>query len=160
MSLTRCYDDDGQVYSVAAESLQFSPAVYGIFIENNRVLLLRRANAGLYAPPGLLLPDHEEPGEAIRHYFRRLTGVSPILGALLLIQEQYRWLEGQGWRVAAMYYGLQRPFTASLHLNSDAVAGASPEWVELLALQRSQFQFGFKAVSAGITQLPKQLDRS
>jgi ADP-ribose pyrophosphatase YjhB (NUDIX family) len=161
MSLTRCYDDDGRVYLVADESLQFSPAVFGIFInENDRILLLRQANTGLYIPPGLLVPEHETPGQAIRHYFRRLTGVSPILGALLLIQEQYRWLEGQGWRVAAMYYGVQRPFTASLHLNPEAVTGASPEWVELLTLQRSQFQFGFNAVSAGIAQLPRQFYRS
>lgn len=152
MSLMRCYDDDGQAHLAAVESLQFSPAVYGIFIENTRVLLLRQGPHGLYAPPGLLLPGHEQPGQALRHYFRRLTGLTPILGSLLLIEEQHRWLEGQGWRVAAMYYALQRPFTGSIHLNPDSATGAAPEWVELMALQRQQFQFGFQAVAAGIAR--------
>lgn len=153
MSLTRCYDDDGRAYLVAAESLQFSPAVYGIFIENNRILLLRQAGAGLYTPPGLLLPDHEQPGQAIRRYFRRLTGMTPVLGSLLLVEEQYRWVTGQGWRLAVMYYALQRPFTATIHLNPETATGAAPEWVDLIDLQRRQFQFGFKAVAAGIGRL-------
>jgi ADP-ribose pyrophosphatase YjhB (NUDIX family) len=153
MSLIRCYDDAGQAHPVAAEALQFSPAVYGIFIENNaRVLLLSQPRSALYAPPGLLLAKDEQPTQAIRHYFRRLAGISPILGSLLLVEEQYRWLDGQGWRVAALYYGIKRPFSASIHLQPDTATGTVPEWVDLAALQRQQFQFGYKAIMAGIAQ--------
>lgn len=154
MSVVRCYDNDGQAHPVATEALQFSPAVYGIFIENSRILLLRHPRSGLYSLPGRLLMLHEQPTQAIHHYFRQLAGISPVVGSLLLMEEHYRWLNGQGWRVAVLYYGVQRPFSASFHLQPDTATGAIPEWADLTDLQRQQFLFGFQAVKAGSANVP------
>lgn len=153
MSAIHCYDDDGQVHVVDAESLQFCPAVYGIFIENDRLLLLVQSKSRLFAPPGCLLTPNESPAQAIRHYFRRLVDITPELGPLLFLEDQYRWLDGRPWHISAMYYALARPFTASIRLNETMATDAAPEWVDLLDLERRQFLFGFKAVVAGVTRL-------
>lgn len=153
MSEIQCYDDDGQAHITAAESLQFSPAVYGIFIENDRLLLLSRKSTGLYAPPGCILTPNENPAQAIRHYFRRLANITPVLGPLLFIEDQCRWLDARAWQISALYYALERPFTASIHLNESVETEATPEWIDLFDLQRSRFQFGFKAVAAGVSRL-------
>ncbi|MCB8984849.1 MAG: hypothetical protein H6659_13550 [Ardenticatenaceae bacterium] len=153
MSTIHCYDDDGQVHLVGAESLHFSPAVYGVFIENDRLLLLAHQGSGLYTPPGCILTPNESPAQAIRHYFRRLVDITPELGPLLFIEDQYRWLDGRPWQITALYYALARPFTASIGLNESVEADAPPRWVDLFDLQRSQFLFGFKAVTAGVSRL-------
>lgn len=149
MSVVRCYDDEGTAHDVAVDSLGFSPAVYGIFIENERLLLLANGRTGLCAPPGCILTANEAPTQAIRHYFRRLTGITPQLGPLLLLEDQFRWLDGRAWRIAAMYFAVSRPFTASLHFDETLDPDITPQWVDLFDLQRNQFLFGLKAVVAG-----------
>jgi len=153
MSPIHCYDDNGQSHVVGAESLHFSPAVYGIFIENDRILLLSRGSTRLYTPPGCFLTPNEIPVQSIRHYFRRLVDITPVLGPLLFIEDQYRWLDGRAWQISALYYALERPFTASLHLNETLEPDHTPQWVDLFDLQRSQFLFGYKAVTAGASRL-------
>jgi ADP-ribose pyrophosphatase YjhB (NUDIX family) len=153
MSTVHCYDDDGLVHEVSSDSLAFSPAVYGIFIENDRLLLLSRNSTSLYTPPGCLLQANEVPTQAVRHYFRRLVGFTPALGSLLFVEDQYRWFDGRAWLVSALYYAVERPFTDSIHINETLEPEHTAVWVDLLDLQRSQFQFGFKAATAGISHL-------
>jgi ADP-ribose pyrophosphatase YjhB (NUDIX family) len=150
MSVVCCYDEDGQLHLVAPDTLVFAPAVYGIFIEDQRILLLQQQN-GLYAPPGRLVAFNESPNQVIRHYFRRLAEATLDLGPLLVVEEQYRWLNGRAHRITALYYGLERPSTASIRLNETLELPSRPLWVDLLTLQRHHFQFGFNAVMAGIT---------
>ncbi len=151
MSVVCCYDDDGLPHVVAAESFLFAPAVYGIFIEDNRALLLEQQPRRLYAPPGCLLSANETPTQVIRHYFRRLTEATLDLGPLLLVEEQHRWLNGRAYRISALYYALERPSTASIHLNETMAPQTRPVWVDIFDLQRHHFQFGFRAVVAAVT---------
>lgn len=149
MSAIRCYDEYGLAHLIDADSLNFTPAVYAVFIENGRILLLNHKQSNLYTPPGLLVPPQDLPDQAIRHYLRRLVGFTPALGALLLVEEQYRVLKGDGWQLAALYYEVKRPFTESIHLNEELEPLATLQWVDLEALVLSQFQFGYQAVMAG-----------
>lgn len=91
--------------------------------------------------------------QAVRHYFRRLVGFTPALGALLFVEDQYRWFDGRAWLVSALYYAVERPFTDSIHINETLEPEHTAVWVDLLELQRSQFLSGYKAVVAGISQL-------
>ncbi|MBK8986967.1 MAG: hypothetical protein IPM39_12970 [Chloroflexi bacterium] len=153
MSSVHCFDNDGLIHLAAADSLAFASAVYGIFVENDRLLLLSQKSTQLYAPPGCILTFHQVPTQAIRHYFRRLAAITPNLGPLLLLEDQYRWLDGRAWRIAAMYYAVSRPFTAAIYLNETLEPDATPTWIDPDALQRDQFLFGYKAVTAGISRL-------
>lgn len=147
-----CYDIHGNAVPVAAEAITFRPAVYGIYIENRQVLLQKQLQTGLWHPPGTMLAPSDTPTQAIRHYFRQIAGVTPVIGSLLFVEDQY-FLdeERRAWKLSAMYYGLERPLTTATTLTESEEASQT-QWVPLAELQREQFQFGYEAVQAGKLQ--------
>ncbi|MCB9008686.1 MAG: NUDIX hydrolase [Ardenticatenaceae bacterium] len=152
MATIICSDIHGNAVPVAAESISFRPAVYGIFIENSQVLLQKRPQTGLWYPPGVMLSASDTPTQVIRHYIRQIIGLTPVIGSLLFVEDQY-FLdeERRAWKLSAMYYGLERPLTAATALTESEDASQT-EWVPLADLQREQFQFGYEAVQAGKLQ--------
>jgi ADP-ribose pyrophosphatase YjhB (NUDIX family) len=146
MMTIQIFDEQGQAKSVSSENLMFRPAVYGIFIEQDQILLLRDQATQLLFPPGRIVPENEEPAQAIRHYFRELADIAPILGPLLFIENQYRQEGEQAWQLSVLYYAIERPSTASIRFSEDEQT--QPEWLRLDELERAQFQFGYEAVQA------------
>lgn len=149
MATILCHDVHGKTVPVAPEALLFRPAVYGIFIENNQVLLQKHPHSELWRPPGVLLADNETPGQAIRHAFRQLTGMTPRLGPMLYVEDQYV-VDGEqrAWHFAVVYYALERPSTAATLSDSGKM-----EWVALETLRRREMQFGYEAIQAGRLRL-------
>lgn len=153
MATVCCYDVYGNAVPVAPESIAFRPAVYGIFIENEHILLLRHPQSELWHPPGSMLAAHETPTQAVRHYFRQLTGMTPILGPLLFVEDQYH-IDGarQAWHLSVLYYALDRP-TATAATLAELESSAQPDWLPLAELERNQMQFGYEAIQAGWLRL-------
>lgn len=149
MATILCYDDNGNTVPVAPEALTFRPAVYGILIENNQVLLDRHPVSGLWQPPGGMLAANESPTQQIRQIFRRLTGISPRLGPVLYMEELFLIDdERRAWQYAVLYYALERHTAVTPQADSARV-----EWVPLADLQRQQMQIGYEAIRAGRLQL-------
>ena len=152
MATIVCYDIYGNAVPVAAESITFRPAVYGIFIENSQILLQKQPQTGLWHPPGTLLAASDTPTQVIRHYIRQIIGLTPGIGSLLFVEDQYFIdEERRAWKQSAMYYGLERPLSSATALTESEEASQT-EWVPLADLQREQFQFGYEAVQAGKIQ--------
>lgn len=152
MATIVCYDIHGNAVPVAAESITFRPAVYGIFIENSQVLLQKQPQTDLWHPPGTMLTTSNPPTQVIRHYFRQITGLTPVIGSLLYVEDQYFLDEARrAWKLSAMYYGLERPLTTATSLTEEEET-TQTQWVPLADLQREQFQFGYEAVQAGKLQ--------
>lgn len=145
----RCYDSQGNAVDILADQLQFTPAVYGIFIENEQVLLLRAAENSLWQLPGAWLGSNETPDQLLRRLFRQLLGIMPLIGPLLFVEDRYELdKRRQGWHVATLYYALGRPSSpvptlAATRLHSQAA------WIPLNQLERQQLHFGYEAIKAG-----------
>lgn len=148
MATIICYDVHGNRVPVAPEALLFRPAAYGLFMENNQVLLLKHEDTGLWYPPGKMLADNETPAQAVRYTFRKLSGMTPQLGSLIYVEDQY-FVDGErrAWQLSVMYYGLERPSAAATLTESEAMT-----WVPLDELSRRDMQFGFEAIQAGRLQ--------
>ncbi|MCA9966159.1 MAG: hypothetical protein KC423_18040 [Anaerolineales bacterium] len=142
-----CYDVYGNAVSVGRSDIAFEPAVYGIFIENERVLLARHPVTGLWHPPGEILTGSLRPEQAIRRYFQRQLRILPELDGLLWLEERYVMDEqGQARGLSVLYYGLKRPFdTKSVAVKT----GALLQWVSLAEVDRTHMQFGYDALQAG-----------
>lgn len=148
-----CYDWEGNAHSVAVEHVQFRPAVYGIFIENDQVLLVRHPHTDRWQPPGGILRSDETPSQAVRHYFRQITGMTPRLGPLLSIDDQYLIDENeQAWHLSVLYYALDRP-EATVATLTEIESSAQPEWVHLAQLRREDLQLGYDAIEAARLRL-------
>lgn len=148
MTTIQFFDAQGHTYAVQSKNLTFRPAVYGILIEQNQILLLHDRNTGLFLIPGRMLDENEVPNLAIRTYFREWASITPQLGTLLFIENQYRQDADQSWQLSALYYEIKRPPLASITF-LEKNAHFQPEWVQLDTLVRTQFQFGYEAVQAG-----------
>lgn len=149
MATIICHDVHGKPTPVAAEALQFSPAVYGIFIENELVLLQKQPKSGLWQPPGRPLTAQDVPTQALRHLFRELTGVIPVVGPFFYIEDQFFLDEEQcPWHLSLMYYLVERPPVAATALPAVATV-QQPEWVPLAEISRAGMQFGYDAIQAG-----------
>lgn len=144
-----CYNPEGTPVPVPADSLTFRPAVYGIFIENQQVLLMRDPAVDLWRPPGGILQPHEPPTQAVRHFFREVTGMTPKLGPLLHVEEKYRIDDdGQAWHLTMLYYALDRP-EATVATLTEIENTIQPDWVPLNELRREQLLLGYEAIEAG-----------
>lgn len=143
-----CTNSQGSLVPVPAAELTFSPAVYGILIENRRVLLQQHLGTGLWRPPGGILRRGQTPERGVRAFFRAATGFLPDLTSLLYIEEQHRLDErGRPWHLSVFYYGLQRSVEGAVGLASVADS-QRPEWVPVQTLTRTEMQFGYPAVIA------------
>lgn len=153
MNMVRCYDAAGNAVAVAPEAITFRPAVYGIFIENQQVVLLAQPQTNLWRPPGRILQSHEVPTQVVRHTFRQVTDMMPALGPLLFVEDQYRVDEdGRAWHLSVLYYALNRA-----EVTPTTFTGISPapqyEWIPLSALRRDRMLFGYEAIQAGRLRL-------
>lgn len=153
MHTVYCATSQGTLVAVPEAEIRFSPAVYGILIENRRVMLQQDVESGLWHPPGGILLDGQTPERAVRAYFRTATGFLPALTSLLYLEEQYRLDEqGRAWALSIFYYGLERG-TGSLVGLAGVAEHQRPEWVPVQTLSREDVQFGYPAIMAGVRRL-------
>jgi ADP-ribose pyrophosphatase YjhB (NUDIX family) len=142
-----CYNDAGEVTAVPYAALQFRPAVYGLLLERGELLLIPHAETLGWRLPGGMMNPNETPEQALQARFREITGITPQIERLLLVDERYYLDEnGQGWRLADMFFAVQRPST---RLDSMLATDYEPrpQWVELTNLQRPQMELGYAAVN-------------
>lgn len=152
MQTVRCYDAQGNAADVAVDQLEFTPAVYGIFIENEQILLLRHPQTKRWVLPGAWLGVKETPHELLRRVFRQLLGITPEIGPLLFLEDRYELDRRQGWHVATLYHAVERPTTAvaaPVQMRQNSIAS----WLPLNQVQRHEMQFGYEAIQAGELRL-------
>ena len=159
--VTYCVDEEGELIAVPAEQVPFRPAVYGILIDNGRVILERRGPKNLWRPLGDRLACGQTPAQVLQARFRASTGFVPMPGPLLLLEEQHRVDdEGQAWHLVAMYYALRRPAgSVAMAMMGDKASqregsqgevspGEGSQWVPLEELTPEMMLFGYRAIDA------------
>jgi ADP-ribose pyrophosphatase YjhB (NUDIX family) len=144
-----CFDNNGQVVDVPGEPVGVRPAVYGILIENDQVLLQPHETTDLWQPPGKVLEEGETPTSAVLRCFQATAGIQPVITGLLMVEDRC-WVDKEGrlWQLSVLYYALKRP-TAGVAGMIDFDNAAHPEWFPLENLTREKMLLGFEAVEAG-----------
>jgi hypothetical protein len=129
------------------------PAVYGILIENDQVLLQPHESSKLWQPPGRILRTGDVPTSAVLRCFQAAAGIQPLITSLLLAEDRY-WqdMDGHLWQLSVLYYALIRP-TAGVAGVIDFDSPARPEWFPLENLTREKMLLGYEAVEAGRARL-------
>lgn len=153
MTTIVCYDPHGQPVLAAANTLTFSPAAYGIFIDNHDILLIKDAANGWMTWPGAVLQVGERPCHVISRTYHQLTGIIPVVGPLLFMEDLYQVdSNGRAWHISAMFYWVERPSATAISLNI-IDANHQPQMITADLVQRSQLQFGYQALQAGLHRL-------
>lgn len=143
-NITYCVDEEGDVVSVPAREVVFRPAVYGILIDNQRVVLERHGEKDLWRPLGGRLDRGETPSQVLQARFQAATGFAPVRGPFLLLEEQHCVdAEGRAWHLAAIYYALRRPAGSMATMGDEG-----PQWIPLDELAPERMLFGYRAIEA------------
>ena len=145
MSQVPCLTTTGALVLAPAEEVAFGVAVYGILVENERVLLRRHLQTALWEPPGGPLVGRQGPEQGVRSLFRAQTGLVCDTALRLLLESQHRVDEqGQAWELTVIYYQLRRSRGSTITV--PAGGSEQPLWVPLDELQREQMQTGYDAI--------------
>jgi ADP-ribose pyrophosphatase YjhB (NUDIX family) len=147
-----CYDKAGEAIAVSPDAIIFRPAAYGILIENEQILLVSDPDTSLWHPPGHILEAHETPTQALKHHLRQVVSLTPLIGPLLFVEDQYRIDEAdQAWHLSLLYYALDRPPYSAVTLGE--METSEVKWVRLAELERPNLQFGYEAIQAACLRL-------
>jgi ADP-ribose pyrophosphatase YjhB (NUDIX family) len=151
MKRVACLTGSGELLLVPASELQYGVVVYGILIENQRVLLRRNPETDLWQPPGGHLVARQAPDQGVRSLFRAQTGLVCDPGRRLFLETQHR-IDSQGiaWELAVIYYDLQRHPGSMITLPPGD--GDQPVWLPLGELKREECQTGYEAIQVAAQQ--------
>lgn len=153
MSQVPCLTPAGELVLAPAEAITFGVAVYGILIENDRVLLRRHPETELWEPPGGPLVGRQAPEQGVRSLFRAQTGLVCDPVQRLLLESQHRLdEEGQAWELTVIYYQLERNRGSTITAPADG--SEPPLWVPLDELRRAEMQTGYDAVQVARRESP------
>lgn len=99
-----CHDYKGKLYKVNAKKLVFRPSIYGVLIENNKVLLSRQWDG--YDFPGGGAELHETIDQTLKREFWEETGikVKPIKILYLASTFYHHTTRKKYWNCQLMYF--------------------------------------------------------
>jgi len=143
MSLVECITTDGRKKMVRKEELRLRPAVYGIIVNDGKVLLMRLLRTGKYHPPGGGIDLGERVEDALRREIREETGIEVEIESFARFAELFFYYDPSKTAYHGLhFYYMCRPKT--LELLDDALveddAAGKPRWVEIESLQAQDFQ--------------------
>jgi len=149
MSLVPCTTLNGETVLVPQASLIFRPAVYGVIIHNEQVLLVTTRRTGNYYFPGGAVELGERIEEALVREVREETGLEIEVGPLFHFEEHCFFYDptAEAWHgLLFFYHCMPRSFKliAREHIQDDEAD--TPDWLKLHALQPEQFQHAARGV--------------
>jgi 8-oxo-dGTP pyrophosphatase MutT (NUDIX family) len=107
-----CHDIDGEEIEVDVDKLQFRPSVYGILIENGKVLLSKQWDG--YDFPGGGVELYETLEQALKREFIEETGLEikigePVhCGSSFFVPKYSKKSKGQYWNCPLIYFLVER----------------------------------------------------
>lgn len=81
MKQVNCHDVEGNIYQVAAEELTFRPAIYGVILQDDKVLLSKQWDG--YDFPGGGIELGEGLAQALTREVKEETGLEVEVGEIL-----------------------------------------------------------------------------
>jgi len=143
MSLVECITIEGSKKMLQKDHLVLRPAVYGIIVNDGKVLLMRMLSTGKYHPPGGGIGLGERIEDALRREICEETGIEVEIERFARFEELFFYYDPS----ETAYHGLHFYYVCSpktLALLDDAQveddAAGKPRWVEIEGLQPQDFQ--------------------
>jgi len=141
-----CHDMNQKTYEVDAEKLIFRPSVYGVLIEDNKVLLSKQFDG--YEFPGGGVNIHETVDEALRREFFEETGLHvEVLGPLhcettFFHPSHSKKYKNEYWNCPLVYFLVKKVSgelsTANFDTEEQGYADLA-EWIDVSKLEGLKF---------------------
>ena len=142
MDLITCNAFLGGTKQVTRDRLRFRPAVYGLIMHEEKVLLMNTILTGRYSLPGGGIELGEQIEETLRREVQEETGLEIEVGRFAGFKENFFYYDPSGNAYHSfLFYYFCRPLTFQLAAK-EAILDDSvdrPQWVEINALQLEDF---------------------
>jgi 8-oxo-dGTP pyrophosphatase MutT (NUDIX family) len=142
MDLITCNAFFGGTKQVTSDRLRFRPAVYGLILHEEKVLLMNTILTGRYSLPGGGIELGEQIEETLRREVQEETGLEIEVGRFAGFKEDFFYYNPSGNAYHSfLFYYFCRPLTFQLAAK-EAILDDSvdrPQWVEINALQLEDF---------------------
>lgn len=145
-NIITCKDVNGKECEAPIDKLQFRPSVYGILIEENKILMSRQWDG--YDFPGGGIEIDETIEEALKREFHEETGIQvepimPIHSETDFFNPDYTdKYKGQFWNCIMIYYLVKKTggeLSTENFCDTELEYADMPEWMELDKIYNSKF---------------------
>lgn len=140
--MIECVTHYGKTKRVPKDKLTFRPSVYGIVVNNGKVLLLNTVHTGTYSLPGGGIEIGETIETALKREVLEETGIEIDMGNFFRFEEQFFYYDPADVAVHSfLFFYLCHPKTFEVceddQVKDDAVD--KPCWVEIEGLEEGHF---------------------
>jgi 8-oxo-dGTP diphosphatase len=146
MKIIKCRDVRGKESEVSIDKFKFRPSVYGVLIEDEKILLSRQWDGYDFPGGGIELDETIE--EALRREFIEETGIEvvpiiPIHCETDFFNPDYTdKYKGQYWNAVMMYYLVEKlggKLTKDNLCDTEQEYADMPEWIRLDDIYEKKF---------------------
>ncbi len=136
-----CKDIHGKEYEVSANELIFRPSVYGVIIQDNKVLLSKQHDGYDYPGGGINLGEKIE--EALVREVKEETGLTVKVGNLIACEDSFfRSSKGNHFQGVMLYYlcqSISGELTTEFFDEYEKQYADMPEWIDLAQAEQIKF---------------------
>jgi 8-oxo-dGTP diphosphatase len=138
-----CRDIYGNSVTLPLEKMIFRNSVYGLILNEDKLLLVRTRSTGLFAFPGGGIELGEPLAEALHREIREETGIRVEIGELATLSEDFFYYNpaDEAYHALLLFYWCQ-PLSTTLLSDGDVYDEESeaPRWVPISDLEADNFQ--------------------
>ena len=138
-----CRDIYGNSVTLPLEKMIFRNSVYGLILNEGKLLVVRTRSTGLYAFPGGGIELGEPLAEALHREIQEETGIRVEMGELATLSEDFFYYNpaDEAYHALLLFYWCT-PLTTALVTDGEVYDEESeaPRWVPLNELQAEDFQ--------------------
>lgn len=136
-----CVDIKGDNHKIAIDKLQFRPSVYGILIEDNKILLLKQWDG--YDFPGGGIEIDETIEQALEREFWEETGIKVKQDKLITCETSFFLTpKGKALNSILIYYTVKK-ISGEISINNIAKSEQEyigiPEWINLEKIEQLKY---------------------
>jgi ADP-ribose pyrophosphatase YjhB (NUDIX family) len=138
MKRIRCKNNLGQIVELPVEKFIFRPSVYGVVIDNKKVVLLKNKSNGKFWFPGGGIELGERIEDALKREILEETGLNIKVGEMIFFKENFFYYQPLDEAYHAfLFFFICKPNNKKIGKSTD-FESKNPQWIKIMDVKEEQ----------------------